>query len=115
MQNAPARTVSLRAAGTALVVELAEPVPRVLHWGADLGELSDAGLAALCLTAEGAVLNNSIDQARRFTVWPTEADGWSGTPAHEGHLAGGAAAPGPCSPAARTGSSPAGAGRSSSP
>ncbi|MFG1811420.1 alpha-galactosidase [Streptomyces sp. NPDC049040] len=95
MQNATARTVSLRAAGTALVVELTEPVPRVLHWGADLGELSDADTAALSLTAEAAVLNNSIDRPRRFTVWPTEADGWSGTPAQEGHLAGGAAAPGP--------------------
>ncbi|SHM18972.1 alpha-galactosidase [Actinacidiphila paucisporea] len=95
MQNATGRTVSLRAAGTALVVELTEPVPRVLHWGADLGELSDADTAALSLTADGAVLNNAIDQPRRFTVWPTEADGWSGTPAQEGHLAGGAAAPGP--------------------
>jgi len=28
----PARIVALRAAGAALVVELGEPVPRVLHW-----------------------------------------------------------------------------------
>ncbi|MEU1596700.1 alpha-galactosidase [Streptomyces sp. NPDC005708] len=85
--------LALRAAGTSLVVELTEPVPRVLHWGADLGELSEEGLAALALTDEPAVLNNSIDIPRRFTVWPTEADGWSGTPAHEGHLAGTSAAP----------------------
>ncbi|MGI5142291.1 MULTISPECIES: alpha-galactosidase [unclassified Streptomyces] len=85
--------LALRTAGTSLVVELTEPVPRVLHWGADLGELSEEGLAALALTDEPAVLNNSIDIPRRFTVWPTEADGWSGTPAHEGHLAGTSAAP----------------------
>ncbi|MFF4316408.1 alpha-galactosidase [Streptomyces sp. NPDC001507] len=93
MSDSTARIHILRAAGTALVVELTEPVPRVLHWGADLGDLSQDALAALALTGEPAVLNNSIDIPRRFTVWPTEADGWSGTPAHEGHLAGAFAAP----------------------
>ncbi|WP_328917376.1 MULTISPECIES: alpha-galactosidase [unclassified Streptomyces] len=93
MSSAPVRTVSLRAAGTCLVVELTEPVPRVLHWGADLGELSDGDLAALGLTAEAAVLHSALDIPRRFTVWPTEADGWSGTPAHHGHRAGAATAP----------------------
>ncbi|MDX2703587.1 alpha-galactosidase [Streptomyces sp. PA03-6a] len=93
MADTTARIVPLRAAGTAFVVELTEPVPRVLHWGADLGPLSADDLAALSLTAEPAVLNNSPDTPRRFTVWPTEADGWAGTPAHHGHLDGGAAAP----------------------
>ncbi|MGW3243865.1 alpha-galactosidase [Streptomyces sp. NPDC001070] len=93
MADTTARVVALRAAGTSFVVELSEPVPRVLHWGADLGELSAADHAALSLTAEPAVLNNSIDVPRRFTIWPTEADGWAGTPAHHGHLNGGAAAP----------------------
>ncbi|MFD8075961.1 alpha-galactosidase [Streptomyces sp. NPDC059718] len=93
MADTTARIVPLRAAGTAFVVELTEPVPRVLHWGADLGPLSADDLAALSLTAEPAVLNNSPDSPRRFTVWPTEADGWAGTPAHHGHLDGGAAAP----------------------
>ncbi|MFJ2634008.1 alpha-galactosidase [Streptomyces sp. NPDC087422] len=95
MTTIPARIVTLRAAGAALVVELGEPVPRVLHWGADLGDLSDADLAALSLTAEGAVLNNSLDVPRRFTVWPTEADGWSGSPAQQGHRAGTATTPRP--------------------
>ncbi|MHA6757747.1 alpha-galactosidase [Streptacidiphilus sp. PAMC 29251] len=93
MPTTPARIIYLRAAGAALVVELTEPVPRVLHWGPDLGELSDADRAALSLTAEAAVLNNSLDTPRRFTIWPTEADGWSGTPAQQGHRAGTATAP----------------------
>ncbi|REE58166.1 alpha-galactosidase [Streptomyces sp. 3212.3] len=93
MSDTTARILALRAAGTSLVVELAEPVPRVLHWGADLGDLPESALAALALTGEPAVLNNSIDIPRRFTVWPTEADGWSGTPAHQGHLAGASTAP----------------------
>ena len=46
------------------------------------------GRSALRLTAEPAVLNNSLDRPRRFSVWPTEADGWSGTPAQQGHVDG---------------------------
>jgi alpha-galactosidase len=95
MPTTPARTVSLRAAGTCFAVELTEPVPRVLHWGADLGDLGDEDLAALARTAEPAILHNAPDIARRFTVWPTEADGWSGTPGHLGHLDGTAGAPRP--------------------
>jgi alpha-galactosidase len=93
MADTTARIVALRAAGTSLVVELSEPVPQVLHWGADLGEPTGELLAALAVTGEPAVLNNAIDVPRRFTLWPTEADGWSGTPAHQGHVAGTTAAP----------------------
>ncbi|MFF3562335.1 alpha-galactosidase [Streptomyces sp. NPDC002574] len=95
MADTTARIVTLRAAGTAFVLELTEPVPRVLHWGKDLGDLSTADLAALALTAEPAVLNNAVDIPRRYTIWPTEADGWAGTPAHHGHVDGGSAAPRP--------------------
>ncbi|AXG82150.1 alpha-galactosidase [Streptomyces paludis] len=95
MTRTTARTVHLRAAGVSFAVELSEPLPRVLHWGEDLGELTDDGLAALSLTAEGATLNNALDEPRRFTVWPTQADGWSGTPAHQGHRGGTATTPRP--------------------
>jgi alpha-galactosidase len=91
--DSTARIVALRAAGTCFVVELTEPVPTVLHWGPDLGDLSGADLAALGLTAGPAVLNNSFNIPRVFTIWPTEAEGWSGTPAHQGHAAGTTAAP----------------------
>jgi alpha-galactosidase len=87
--------VHLHAAGTSFVVELTEPVPRILHWGKDLGDLSEAGWSALRLTAEPAVLNNAIDGPRRFSIWPTEAEGWSGTPAHQGHVDGAATSPRP--------------------
>ncbi|MEC3976050.1 alpha-galactosidase [Amycolatopsis sp. H20-H5] len=87
--------VVLRAGGTSLVVELAEPVPRVLHWGRDLGELSEEDCAALRLTDEPAGLNNALDTPRRFSVWPTEAEGWSGIPAQEGHRGGTATTPRP--------------------
>ncbi|MFJ5293569.1 MULTISPECIES: alpha-galactosidase [unclassified Streptomyces] len=95
MTRTASRTVQLRAAGVGLVVELSAPLPRILHWGEDLGDLTDEECAALALTADGAVLHNALDTPRQFTVWPTEADGWSGTPAHQGHLAGAATTPKP--------------------
>ncbi|SEN74884.1 alpha-galactosidase [Actinacidiphila rubida] len=110
MPTTPARIVSLRAAGTCLVVELTEPVPRVLHWGADLGELTGADREALALTADGPILNNALDEPRRFTVWPTEAEGWQGTPAHHGHLAGSAGAPRPALAAVEHRENPDGGG-----
>ena len=111
MPTTPARTVSLRAAGTCFAVELTEPVPRVLHWGADLGDLTDDDLTALATTADQAILHNAPDVARRFTVWPTEADGWSGTPGHHGHLDGTAAAPRPVLTGAEHRTAPEGGGR----
>src|SRR5690606_34846278 len=44
-------------------------------------------------TASPAVLNNSPDVPRLFTTWPSERDGWSGTPAQRGHAAGTATTP----------------------
>ncbi|MEV8565900.1 alpha-galactosidase [Streptomyces sp. NPDC051322] len=93
MPRTTARTAHLRAAGVSFVVELSSPLPRILHWGADLGDLTDEDADALTLTADGAVLNSALDLPRQCTVWPTEADGWSGTPAHQGHRGGTATTP----------------------
>jgi alpha-galactosidase len=103
MIRTTARTAHLRAAGVSFVVELRDPLPRILHWGEDLGELTDDDAAALSLTADGVVLNNAPDAPRQFTVWPTEADGWSGTPAHQGHRGGVATTPRPRLTAAEEG------------
>ncbi|GAA1862603.1 alpha-galactosidase [Asanoa iriomotensis] len=84
MHSGANAVIALRAGGAAFVVEICHPVPRVLHWGADLG----AALDGLAETAEPAVLNNSPDSPRVFSVWPSERDGWSGTPAQEGNASG---------------------------
>ncbi|WP_025157744.1 alpha-galactosidase [Leifsonia aquatica] len=76
--------ISLRGGGAALIVEVAHPRPRVLHWGADLGALSEADVAALLASASPAATHNSTDDPRDLTILPTEADAWSGTPAIEG-------------------------------
>lgn len=93
MTRSTARIAHLRAAGVSFVVELRTPLPRVLHWGEDLGDLDEDGLASLALSADAASLHCALDEPRQFTVWPTQADGWSGTPAHEGHRAGTATTP----------------------
>lgn len=47
--------VHLRGGGVSLAVETRGPhLPRVLHWGADLGPLTPAELAALLATADTA-------------------------------------------------------------
>jgi alpha-galactosidase len=85
--------VLLRGGGASLAVELAYPMPRILHWGADLGDLSALDLAALRLSGIGVVAHNSPGQPRHLSILPTEADVWSGTPGIEGFLVGGTAFP----------------------
>ncbi|MEV8213926.1 alpha-galactosidase [Leifsonia sp. NPDC077715] len=101
MHDGYGAVLALRAAGTSLVLDTGGRVPRVLHWGADLGPLDDAEAAALRETGGPAVLNNSPDIPRTFSLWPTEFEGWAGTPAQEGHAAGTATTPRPRTEAVR--------------
>jgi alpha-galactosidase len=87
--------VALRASGASFILELTRPVPRVLHWGADLGPVSADVADALALTAGPAQLNNSPDAPRAFSVLPSEYEGWSGTPALAGNAQGVATTPRP--------------------
>lgn len=93
--------LALRASGASLVIDASGRVPRVLHWGADLGHLDEAAAEALRATAGPAVLNNSPDVPRTFSLWPTEFEGWAGTPAQEGHASGSATTPRPRTAAVR--------------
>src|SRR6478736_975222 len=95
MVNGEGAVHTLRATGAALVVDVTGAQPRLLHWGADLGDLDAATAEALRATAVPAVLNNSPDVPRVFSVWPTEQDGWAGTPAQSGHRGGTATTPRP--------------------
>ena len=95
MSSAPTPIAHLRAAGVSLVVDLEAELPTVLHWGRDLGELDQAALGALRDTAGIALLHNSPDVARRFSVLPGEHQNWSGVPALTGHRAGTATTPRP--------------------
>ncbi|WP_223145665.1 alpha-galactosidase [Rhodococcus sp. ANT_H53B] len=56
-------------------------VPAVLHWGTDLGELSDHDLTELHRAAIPAVPHSSVDVPRWLTLAPGGDDAWQGTPA----------------------------------
>ena len=59
-----ADVLHLRAAGVSLVLDLAAGLPRVLHWGADLGDLPGAALDALRLAARSAPAASTTTPSR---------------------------------------------------
>ncbi|WP_307852590.1 alpha-galactosidase [Glaciihabitans sp. dw_435] len=65
-------------------------VPTFIHWGTDLGELSQSDLEALADAAVPAVGFSSPDLPLRSTVLPTIDAGWQGRPALSGHGVGSA-------------------------
>jgi alpha-galactosidase len=85
----------LRAAGVSLILDLTDSIPSVLHWGPDLGELSDGDFEALRLTGETALLHNAPDVARRFPLLAGERNDWVGVPGFSGHRSGRATTPRP--------------------
>ncbi|MFI0898176.1 alpha-galactosidase [Streptomyces sp. NPDC020983] len=79
--NSAPDLVSLRAAGAALVLDLSGgTLPRVLHWGADPGELSAAHLRALRLASLRQPIGFSVDRPVEVSVLPEQSAGWLGTP-----------------------------------
>jgi alpha-galactosidase len=95
MRDGSDAVLGLRAAGTSVVVDAGGRMPRLLHWGADLGPLDGDLAMALLTTATPAILNNSPDSPRVLSLWPTESESWAGTPAQSGHAAGTATTPRP--------------------
>ncbi|TDC73361.1 alpha-galactosidase [Micromonospora sp. KC606] len=84
----------LRAAGVSLVLDLSRArLPRVLHWGADLDELTPAQLSALALASTPAVVSNTLDEPADVAVLAEHATGWPGLPGLRGHRDGAAWSP----------------------
>ncbi len=83
--------VHWRAGGVSLVLDCSgDSLPRVLHWGADLGEVSDPELGALAAASVPPVVTNSIDQPVPVSVLPEQSVGWLGTPGLTGNRDGAA-------------------------
>jgi alpha-galactosidase len=92
--DASDRWLILRRAGVMVVLDVGGPVlPRVVHWGADLGELSHAD----CPSLPGAAFDLDSDDVRDgdvpVTLSPSRAHGWSGWPGLTGHRGGVATQP----------------------
>ncbi len=73
--------IVLRAAGAALVLDCrGEDLPRVLHWGADIGSAGEDELVRLAQDLVPATGHSALDEPWPFTLLPGSADGWSGRP-----------------------------------
>ena len=81
----------LRAGGVSLLVDVEGPrLPRVLHWGADLGPLGVDVLADVAAALEVPVGGSTLDDPWTPTLLPTEDDGWAARPGVSGWAPGGA-------------------------
>ncbi|GAA3461511.1 alpha-galactosidase [Saccharothrix longispora] len=79
----------LRAAGVSLVLDFTGgTLPRIRHWGADLGALSESELDAVVLARSPHPIGFSVDGAVDVAVLPEQSAGWLGTPGIVGNRAG---------------------------
>ncbi|TDB75562.1 alpha-galactosidase [Micromonospora sp. KC723] len=78
--------IHLRRARTSLVLDArGVGLPRVLHWGADLGPTPAADLPALAAVTVPPVAPSSFDQPVALSLLPEASAGWSGRPGLAGH------------------------------
>ncbi|RAO48635.1 Alpha-galactosidase [Micromonospora saelicesensis] len=76
----------LRRARTSLVLDARGPgLPRVVHWGGDVGDLDDDGLRQLTDATVPPVVPSSFDEPTVLSVLPEASAGWSGRPGLAGH------------------------------
>lgn len=78
----------LRAAGTSLLLATGGTLPRVLHWGADLGEVDDAAAAEIERASVMPTASGTADEPYDLSVLPEQSAGWLATPGITGHRAG---------------------------
>jgi alpha-galactosidase len=72
-----------------VVVDIAGPhLPRIVYWGVDLGELTEADIDALPGTAYTPPGDDTYFADVPLTVSPSRAQGWTGWPGLTGHRAG---------------------------
>jgi alpha-galactosidase len=91
--GSPTAYVHRRAAGVSLLVALCEEAdargegssctPVVLHWGADLGPLSDDDVAHMVWSRTSKPRDSAVDQMRWVSLLPQSSSGFTGTPAVE--------------------------------
>ena len=86
--------IAVRADGMSVLLDVrAGQLPAVVHWGPDLGELSDADAEALMLTGVAPVGPNVVDEPVRVALLPEHWTGWVGRPGISGSRSGAAWSP----------------------
>lgn len=84
----------LRRGGVSIVVTVSEGrLPRILHWGADLGDLDDDAMAAIERAAQPPRGDTAIYAPQPVPLLPQLAEAWLGQPGLVGSRAGKAWAP----------------------
>ncbi|PJJ62291.1 alpha-galactosidase [Compostimonas suwonensis] len=77
--------VHLRRNGVSLVLSTgAGRLPRIVHWGADLGETDEAVLQSIARAAKPPIGHNLNDQVHDISILPEFEAGWLGRPGVEG-------------------------------
>jgi hypothetical protein len=85
----PPVPVHLRRSGVSVVVGFAGAMPAVLHWGCDLGALTDEELLAFEAASVAPVPHSAPDTPRGVGMIPLPSESWSGTPGLVGRAVGG--------------------------
>lgn len=84
----------LRRAGVMVVLDVGGPhLPRIVHWGSDLGDLSAAEIAALPRAQYTPAGPDTYDADIPLTLLPARAQSWAGWPGLTGHRDGLASQP----------------------
>src|SRR6187431_1038744 len=84
-----AELIHLTASGVSLVLDVGGGrLPRVVHWGAALGDLDEAGLAAVARATAEPLVGGEFDQRHALSVLPEHSWGWMHTPGVAGSRAG---------------------------
>ncbi|PKQ25432.1 MAG: alpha-galactosidase [Actinobacteria bacterium HGW-Actinobacteria-4] len=86
MSDLTSTTVHLRAAGVSLVVDVSQHrLPRIVHWGEDLGDLDEVALSALMIASTEPSVGGELDARYPVAILPEHSWGWMGTPGLSGH------------------------------
>ena len=86
--------VHLRSDDQSVVLDLSDGrLPAIVHWGADLGVLTGADVAALARAGVHPIVANIVDEPVRIGLLPEHHTGWVGRPGISGSRGGQAWSP----------------------
>ena len=85
MTGSSGARIALRTEGVSVLIDVADgQLPSIVHWGADLGEQTEADFAALVEANRAQVANNGVDDTSHLAVLPEHWTGWVGRPGLSG-------------------------------